>query len=160
MSGELRIELLADHPEAIPVLERWFRREWAPYYGRRGPGDARRDLLASCNRNEPPMALVALAGDTVCGTAALEPESITTHPHLSPWLAALLVGTEFRRRGIAGELIAAVEDKARRLGFETIHAGTGEGSGTPEGALRRRGWQLVERAPYFVSEVCIFRKAL
>ncbi len=160
MENDLRIELLPDHPEAIPILKSWFEEEWAPYYGSEGPGDARGDLRESCNRNKTPIGLVALLGDVVAGTAALKEESVTTYSHLTPWLAALLVGARFRRRGVAEQLIAAVEDTARQLAFSYIYVGIGEGSGTPETALRKRGWEFVERGPYFVSEVSIFKKAL
>lgn len=160
MEDDFRIELLADHPQAIPILKSWFEDEWAPYYGPEGPGDAERDLRESCNRNELPIGLVALSGDVVCGTAALKKVSVTTHTHLTPWLAALLVGAGFRRRGVGEQLIAAVEETARKLGFASIYVGTGEGSGTPETALRKRDWEFVEKGPYFVSEISIFRKAL
>lgn len=154
------IELLADHPEALPILRDWFLEAWAPYYGPGGPGDAERDLKASCSRSELPLALVALIGDRVCGTAALKRTSVTTHPHFTPWLAALLVGPPYRRQGVGELLIAAVEAKARQLGFECLYVGTGRGSGTPESALRRRGWEFIEQCPYFLSDVNIFRKTL
>lgn len=160
MARNLHIELLADHPEAIPVLKEWFESDWTPYYGPDGPGDAEQDLLESCNRTELPIALVAFEDDRVCGTAALKKESVTTHTHLAPWLAALLVGARFRRRGVGEQLIAAVEETARQLGFTCIYVGTGERAGTPETALRKRGWEFVEKGPYFVSEASIFRKAL
>lgn len=160
MAKNVKIELLVDHPESIPLLKSWFEREWAPYYGPGGPGNAERDLRKSCNRSDLPLTLVAVFGDQVCGTAALKKESVTTHSHLTPWLAALLVDPEFRRRGVGEQLIAAVEETARGLGFSCIYVGTGEGSGTPESALRKRGWEFVDREPYFVSEVSIFKKAL
>ncbi len=155
-----QIELLADHPEAIPILEEWFEREWAPYYGPEGPGDAQKDLLDSCNRDKLPVALVALSQGKVCGTAALKAESVSTHRHLTPWLAALLVAPEYRRRGVGKQLIAAIEKKARQFGFDCLYVGTGKGSGTPESLLRVGGWELVEKSLYFVSEVSIFRKSL
>lgn len=160
MVGPLRIELLADHREALPRLHEWFATEWAPWYGPDGPGDAAADLADCCRRDGMPLAVVALRADEVLGTAALRAESVTTHPHLTPWLAALLVGPPHRRRGVAESLIAAIEDRARAQGFDRIHVGTGAGSGTPESALRRRGWAFVERAPYYVSTVSIFRKLL
>ena len=160
MVNTLQIELLADHIEAIPTLKRWFELEWAPYYGPNGPGDAQKDIADSCNRDKLPVSLVAISDGKVCGTASLKTESVTTHKHLTPWLAALLVAPTFRRRGIANQLIAAVEEKARQLGFNSIYIGTGEGSGTPESSLRNRGWEFVEKVPYFVSEVSIFKKAL
>ncbi len=96
----------------------------------------------------------------ICGTAALKAESVTTHKHLTPWLAALLVAPESRRRGIGEQLIAAIEEKASQLGFKCIYVGTGEGSGTPESLIRNRGWKFIEKGPYFVSEASIFQKKI
>lgn len=152
------IEPLADHPEAIPVLKDWFEQEWAPYYGPEGPGDAGRELRESCKRDELPLTLVAFSDGELCGTATLKRESVTTHTHLTPWLAALLVAAGFRRRGIGEQLIAAVEDTARRLGFSCIYAGTGEGPDTPLRLLHKHGWRFIEKKPYYVSEISIFKK--
>ena len=142
------------------MLKEWFEREWAQYYGPDGTGDANKDLYDSCNRDELPVALVAISDGEICGTAALKVESVSTHKHLSPWLAALFVIPRFRHHGIGERLIAAVEEKAEQLGFHRLYVGTSEGSGTPESLLRKRGWEFVEKGPYFVSEILIFQKAL
>ncbi|MFX0202147.1 MAG: GNAT family N-acetyltransferase, partial [Candidatus Hodarchaeota archaeon] len=119
----LHVGLLADHPQAIPILKEWFEREWAPYYGPDGPGDANKDLLDSCSRDELPVTLVAISDGEVCGTASLKAESVTTHKHLTPWLAALLVAPKFRRLGVGERLIAAIEEKAKQLGFHCLYVG-------------------------------------
>jgi len=155
----LEIKFLADHPELLPCLKEWFEHEWVPYYGSGGPGDAKKDLHESCNREKIPIAVVAFLGDKVVGTATLKAESVSTHKHLTPWLAALLVKKEFRRQGVAEHLIAAIEKKTQDLGFDSIYVGTGQGSGTPESSLLKLGWEFVEKGPYFVSDVSIFRKA-
>ncbi len=166
MKPDVQIELLADHPEAKPQLRAWFEDEWAPYYGPGGPGDAERDLENSSKRDALPIAVVAMMNGEVCGTAALKRESVTTHPHLSPWLAALLVARRLRGRGIGDRLVAAVEALARKSGFDHLYAGTstardgGQDDVTLASLLVRRGWTFVERGPYFVSEVAIYRKAL
>lgn len=160
MTNNVQIELLADHPEAVLLFAKWFELEWAAYYGPDGPGDAQKDLRASCNRDVLPIALVAVQDGVFCGTAALKAESVSTHKHLTPWLAALFVLPEFRRRGIGEQLIAAIEQKARQLGFNRLYVGTGQGRGTPESSLRSRGWEFIEKVSYFISEVSIFKKAL
>lgn len=158
MVKSLRIELLADHPEAIPVLREWFVREWPAYYGPGGPGNAEQDLRTSSGRDALPIALVALLEGEVCGTAALKTHSVTTHAHLTPWLAALLVIPRFRRRGIGERLIGAIESLARERGCRRLYVGTRAGPGTPESALRRRGWELLETAPAFSPPVLIYHK--
>ena len=70
---------------------------------------------------------------------ALRAESIDSHRHLTPWLAALLVAPEHRRRGIGTALIAAIEDEARRLGHGRLYVGTDEA-----GLVERRGWRAFD----------------
>ncbi len=156
----LRIELLADHPEALPMLRELFETEWSPYYGEGGPGNAEKDIQESCGRTELPIALVAIFNGEVCGTAALKKESVTTYPDLSPWLAALLVAPAYRNRGIGEQLIAAIEKLATQLGYNEIYVGTGEKSGMSESTLHKRSWEFVDKSDYYVSEASIYRKSL
>lgn len=141
------MERLADHPQALDTLKLWFQQEWAPYYGPAGPGNARQDLEDCCNLNELPIGLQAIREQRGCGTAALKLESVTTHRHMQPWLAALLVDPQSRGSGVARRLIAAVEDLALVLGYPFVYVGTGTGSGTPENALLERGWERVDSGP-------------
>ena len=114
----LSIIPLADTPEAIPVLAAMFVAEWEPYYGANGPGDARADLKECLNRTALPIAFVACASDgTVIGTAALKNESVSSHAHLGPWLAALVVAPEHRGQGVASALAEKIEQTARDLGL-------------------------------------------
>jgi GNAT superfamily N-acetyltransferase len=132
-----KILLLAEAPFAIPTLSRWFVEEWAPWYGPGGQGDASADLLACCNHDHLPLALVALDNDDqALGTAALKPRSLGSELGYGPWLAAVLVGRPFRRQGIANALIGAMEDQARRLNLSRIYVSTN----SAVSLVTRRGW--------------------
>lgn len=157
---KLKIELLADHPEALPTLQALFEAEWAPYYGAEGPGDAEADLKASANRSDLPIALVAILSGEICGTAALKMESVSTYPEYSPWLAALLVAPAHQGHGIGTRLIAAIEELALQHGFSKIYVGAGEKSGLSEAALTKRNWEFINQSDYFVASVKIYRKIL
>ena len=157
---KLRIELLANHPEAIPVLKDLFMVEWEPYYGPDGPGDAEADLIKSSNHIQLPIALIAIMGNTICGTAALKSESLSTYPNLSPWLAALLVAPGYRRKGIGEHLIAAIEALAKKMGYREIYVGTGDKSGMSVTTLQERNWIFIDRSKYFVSEASVYKKFL
>ncbi len=138
---EFQIVPLADAVATIPLLTRLFIEEWGPYYGPDGPGDAEKDLHESCNRDDLPVALVALDDDgTVLGTAALKKESVGSELGLGPWLAAFYVPIEHRKRGIGSALVEAIENKARSFGFESIFASTD----AAENIIRRRGWTALE----------------
>ncbi len=158
--NNLKIELLADHPEALPTLKKLFESEWEPYYGENGPGDAAMDIKNSANRTELPIAVVAIVDGIICGTAALKIESVTTYPDYFPWLAGLLVAPEYRRQGIGEQLIAKIENLAEQLGYKEIFVGTGEKSGMSEITLDKRDWEFIDKSDYFVSEASVYKKKL
>jgi GNAT superfamily N-acetyltransferase len=152
----VRVEYLADHPEALPVLQVWFATEWATYYGPGGPGNAEQDLVAYSSRGKLPIGVVAYLEDRLCGIAALKSDSIRTHMHLGPWAAAGLVPPEFRRRGIGTSLIRVLEAMAKERGYSAIYSGTSAATGL----LERTGWQFMERVKYDGEDVSIYRKTL
>jgi len=156
----LKIELLADHPDALHTLKKLFESEWEPYYGIEGPGDAETDINISANRAELPIAVVAIVDGNVCGTAALKMESVTTYPDYFPWLAGLLVAPEYRRKGIGEQLIMEIEKLAQQLGYKEIYVGTGEKSGMSEVTLDKRNWKFINKSEYYVSEARIYKKKL
>ena len=156
MSADVRIGYLADHPEALPPLERLFQCEWSSYYGAGGPGNAHRDLVAYSSRGQLPVGLVAFLGTEPCGVAALKADSISTHKHLTPWIGGGMVAPQFRRQGVGAHLVSALEDVARGLGFTTIYSGTS----TANSLLMRGGWQLMEVVQYDGEAVSIYAKTL
>ncbi|MGI9301299.1 MAG: GNAT family N-acetyltransferase [Gammaproteobacteria bacterium] len=138
---EFRIVPLADAADTIPILARLFIEEWEPYYGPDGPGDATNDLKECCNRDDLPTAVVALDDDgTVLGTAALKTESVGAELGVGPWLSALVVPIEHRKRGIGTALIDTIEKKAHCLGLESIYVSTD----AAENIIRHRGWTALE----------------
>ena len=150
----MRIVHLVDAPDTLPTLVNWFVEEWAPWYGPGGAGDAPSDLASCLNRDEIPLALLALdANDEILGTAALKPESVGSETGTGPWLAALLVERGHRRRGIGTALIEAIEAEAWRLGFASLYTSTD----VAESLLRRRGWQAVGTTESLRGTITIYR---
>ncbi len=153
----LRIVHLVEAPETVPTLAQWFVEEWAPYYGPDGPGVAEDDLLACCNRDEIPIALVALDDEcNVVGTAALKPESVGSDPDQGPWLAAFLVSTDHRAEGVGTVLVEAIEKEALRLGFQTIYTS----ADAAEDIYRRRGWKALKEVSSLRGPITVYRRDL
>ena len=153
----VRILHLLDAREAMPTLVRWFEEEWAPWYGPSGPGDAESDLAACRGRDMLPICLVALdAENEMLGTAALKTESVGSELGFGPWLAAFLVGREHRGRGVGAALVAAIEDEARRLGFEAVYTSTD----VAEGMLERRGWEAIATTLSLRGPITVYRRGL
>ncbi len=141
----MKIKPLADHKEVLPILTDWYLSEWEPYYGVDGPGDAQADLESRCNYEEIPIGLVAIKGDQVCGTVALDLDAAT---NLTPSIVGLLVGRAYRRRGIAAALLKSAEDRARRLGYSRVYMSTtilGE-------LLNRMGWGKLGEVEFMNNE--------
>lgn len=151
---DLRIAPLAERPDALPVLRQWMEREWPAYYGPGGRGDAAADLRAFAATTGLPFGLVALYGDHPCGMATLKAESIASHRHLTPWVAAGLVAEPHRRHGVGARLLAALEERARALGFPRVYCATA----TADRLLLRAGWQPIDHAVADGEPVTIYSK--
>jgi len=156
MPADVRIELLSEHPEYLPVLKAWFEREWPTYYGLDGPGDAAADLRGYSNVDSLPIGIVALEGDKLCGVAALRVTSIPSMSRLCPWAGAGLVPPNLRRRGTGDLLLAGLEQLAERLGHKRIFCATA----TSSSLLARRGWRLLERTYHDGENLEVFEKSL
>lgn len=156
MVAGLNIEPLASHPEVLPELQAWFEAEWPAYYGAQGPGNAQKDLRAFANPDGLPFAVVAFLGGWLCGIAALKADSIASRAHLSPWAAAGLVRHDLRGRGIGQQLVVALEQRAKAMGFNRIYCGTG----TSGNLLQRCGWRLLERLIHDGENLGIYEKAI
>jgi len=155
MPDGLVLDLLAHHPEALAELAELFEAEWPAWY-RGGRGNARQDLQAYAQQGALPVGVLALRAGAVCGVAALKAESILSHRHLSPWAAAGLVPAALRGQGIGLQLLLALEQQARQLGFARIYCGTS----TAATLLERAGWRVLERITHEGKSLAIYEKAL
>ena len=112
----MRIGYLADHPEFIQTLARWHYEEWA--YLR--PGDSTEAritrLRAACGRGEIPTIFVAFSDGTLLGSAMLIDHDMDTRMELTPWLAGVVVGRDYRRCGIGSALVGKVIECAAARG--------------------------------------------
>lgn len=147
-----RIAPLADHPERLPELQRWFEQEWADYYGHCGPGDAAADLQAYCRHDGLPLALIALRGERLCGIAALKHDRIAGYEHCQPWAGAALVAAELRRQGIGAQLLRQLAARAHLQGFPKLYCATA----TAQSLLQRLGWTRLRDTVHHGVELAVF----
>lgn len=157
VDSELGVQIvpLATRMDAVGPLAHHFEQTWEPYYGNKGPGDAREDVRAVA-QTDLPCGQVAFRDGELAGTVALRPDSIASHAHLTPWVTGLLVLPGHRGRGIADRLLVAVEEDARRLGFGEVYVATAMDSER----MRSRGWARVGEAATLRGEVPVLRRAL
>lgn len=151
----MTIEYLVDHPGALPTLAQWQHAEW----GHTRPGDtveARRARIESwCNRDRIPLAVVALEGGEVLGSASLIAYDMETRMELTPWLAAVFVGEPYRRKGIGAKLVRRIMDEAGNLGVPLLYLYTVHS----EKFYAALGWTLLEHTSYREQKVAIMTYA-
>ncbi len=148
----VRVEPLADHPEAIPTIARWHFDQWGRKSPTRSVESAAARLRGHLRRDATPLTMVALAGGDVVGSAALICQDMKdARPELTPWLADVFVDPPRRRRGVASVLVAALVAKARALGVETLHLYTPD----QESLYARFGFVVRERLDYRGERVAL-----
>jgi len=78
-------------------------------------------LLTHLNRDALPSALIALDGVELLGTASLRVNDMDILTELAPWLGRVYVPKIHRQKGIAPQLVNAVEQKALALGYRSLY---------------------------------------
>ncbi len=104
-----------------------------------------------------PTHLAARIDGRCIGTATLAPFDLPIRPRMTPWLAAVIVDPDHRRRGIGSALVAAVEQlAAARHGYRAIHLFTTD----TVAYYARRGWTALETDTYRDEAITIMAKSL
>jgi len=111
----MTIRPLADVPERIPILARWFHAEWHDFDGRALPA-IESQLCENLNRDRIPITFIALSGSELVGTVSLDLADLPPFNNLSPWLASLYVLPSARRAGIGTALV----QHARQFAFARL----------------------------------------
>jgi GNAT superfamily N-acetyltransferase len=120
----LRIDHLFRHPEHTRLVAGWIYNEF--WLGKPGYSvETFEGLLRRANDPDRiPVSLLALADGDPAGTVNLIHTDSESRPHLHPWLAALVVVPEHRRRGIGKALVHFLVAEAERLGISRLYLGT------------------------------------
>lgn len=105
-----------------------------------------------------PICLVALSAERdALSTVSLKSESVGSELGVGPWLAAFLIATGHRGKGVGRTLVAAVEGEARRLGFESIYTSVDTATGA---RLAARGWETFGASQSLRGGVTVYRRRL
>ena len=67
----MKIDYLANHPDFIPTLSKWFLREWRDFYGDKTWEDVAETFYERLNRDSIPLSLVAFEEQHPFGTISL-----------------------------------------------------------------------------------------
>ncbi len=153
----MRIEYLADHPEHVPALSRWFHAQWGWFLPPESSSETIADKFRThLNREAPPIAFVALDGAELLGTASLRVHDMDVLTDLSPWLGGVYVAPAHRHKGVARRLVSAVERKAQELGYPSVHLFTFDQAPF----YLSLQWKILARLEYRGHPVVVMHKLL
>jgi predicted N-acetyltransferase YhbS len=120
----ITIAHLFEHPEFFPVVARWIHEEWWTDKPEHTAQTMEARLRQASGPAASPLSLVALVEGEPVGTVNLVENDDADRPHLSPWLAALLVIPEHRGNGIGSMLVRSLVGAATRRGVGGMYLGT------------------------------------
>ncbi|MCC2670136.1 MAG: family acetyltransferase [Armatimonadetes bacterium] len=153
----IELMYLADRPEAVPVVARWYFDEWGYIEPETSYEQTVERLGRKLNRDRVPLTLLAVEGDAVLGAAALKIREMSIYPEREYWIGGVFVHPEARGRGIASALCRRLEGLARAFGIRELHLQTERLDG---GLYGRLGWKEVEQIHYCGDEVLVMEKSI
>ena len=153
----MQFAFLADRPEAIATVARWYFDEW----GHSVPGNTFDDTLArikgKLNRDRPPIHVLAIEDDRVLGVAQLKLREMSIYPAREHWLGGVFVQPASRSRGIASALCLKAQEVAASFGIRSLYLQTERLDG---GLYARLGWRGVDRVRYNEYDVLVMEHQL
>jgi len=149
----ITIGFLADHPDIVPTLARWFRDQWPDYYADWSQVEMEQDFLDDASHDRLPIRLVAFESNELAGTIVLRENGTRDLPEYLPELGGLYVVESYRGNGIGTELIRAGMKLALNLGYETVFATTVVAAGI----LERLGWEFVKTVIHQDGQLSLYQ---
>ena len=130
---------------AVSTVVEWVHREWA-LLTKRTLEQTRDRFTVEIARDELPITLVAVGNEIVfAGVASLrERDSNDWLPGASPWICNVYVCAKARGLGIAGQLCRTLEQRALRLGYESVYLTTTRA----DSLYHKLGYQEVRRSDH------------
>ena len=157
MTERASVRLLADAPEVIATLARWYKKEWAAWFKDTPLTEIEADFRNVANRDRLPIALVAFdRASQPLGVCSIRDDPFQSYRHVSPWLRGLYVHAPYRGAGVAEQLIAAACEHAARLQIGKIYAATHSAVGTFE----RAGWLGFDQVLHEGETLTVFAKRI
>lgn len=133
----------------LKQLAHWHHNEWLHL----NPGATLNSRLqryqASIETELLPEIFVAYTGTILLGSVTLEKEDMDTRAYLTPWLASLYVAPEYRKKGVASQLIKYVVNYAKDNNFKNLYLFTEDQTDF----YQYRGWHFIESVEYRNTEV-------
>lgn len=150
----MTIHPLADYPEYLPKLAKYWAAEWAHLYQDWDETTARREVEAQRTDGRMPLTLVALEGADLLGSVSLIFDDLSGHEHLNPWLASLYVLPAHRGKSVGSALLKKAEQIFQKNGFYEAYLFTE----TAHKFFEKLEWRFVENSLCHGHPITILKK--
>lgn len=141
MSNDFTISDLRQRPDFCDtVADRIWRAWWQPHGHPLDHVTTR--LRENLTATPIPFALVAHEGDTFLGTASVIASDLEERPLLTPWVAAVWVDEDARKRGVGAALVNRATRDCFALGVRRAYLCARPAM---TGFYQGLGWTLIER---------------
>lgn len=131
---------LADHPDQVPTVIRWWQTVWADRMGE--TEQAEKILLDSLGKSELPVHVLAMIDGKAVGTAALKNQELADlYPNNKYWLGSVFVDEAHRGYRVASALTEHIADLAKQRQLPHLYLQTIKLTG---GLYAKLGWQALE----------------
>src|ERR1700694_4357858 len=105
---------------AAKIVAGWQYAEWGSGYHQADLADFLLDIRKGIGSQKIPLVLVAMTESEVVGTASIIENDLPLRKDINPWLASIFVRPDWRRKGIASQLIMAALTRAKLIGIKKI----------------------------------------
>ncbi|WP_249297154.1 GNAT family N-acetyltransferase [Pseudoalteromonas phenolica] len=148
---------LADHPQHIPLLAKWYFDEWGTYV-EDGSVESFQDKLQDyLNTDQVPLIILAVDGQTLVGAVQIKYREMTIYPDKEYWLGGVYVNPDYRGQHIASQLVMHAEKYAIELKISLLHLQTESLNG---GLYAKLGWEIETQVNYRDVDVAVMQKVL
>ncbi|MEJ2571247.1 MAG: GNAT family N-acetyltransferase [Anaerolineales bacterium] len=117
----MRIDYLADHTDVMLELASIH----CTFFGRFKPDmtpESRAQALGKrSGKTSIPLTLVALDQKIPIGSVSLVEHDLDSRPDLSPWVASVVVRSDYQRQGAGTALMRRIETEAVKLGIKKLY---------------------------------------
>ncbi len=137
----LEVKQLSECPECLAAVGTWIYEEWW-----RKPDNTPEVVFAQLRthtgRDRVPFTVVALADGVPVGSCSVIENDCVHRRQYTPWVAAVYVRPEMRRRGIASMVLREAAAIADRIGLAGLYI---DCLAVTAPVYEKNGWQIHER---------------
>jgi len=152
-NDQIRLDLLINHPTAVPTVAKWWFDQWGHFQLGAGIDDWISDIHDALSNDEIRVYVIAILGDEVVGAAILKNHEMRDKfPDKRYWLGNVYVADTWRGHGIAAALVRKIIRIANEKRISALHLQTLHLDG---GLCARLGWQRIDQVTHLGNEVCV-----